>query len=588
MKKSLLFAGLMALGLMVASAPAYAADNSKVTFTADEKVVYDGGSSQGMITPGEAYVKTIVLDNQNARTVDFYMNTQVVNDLDDNYSEDDRAGYDVTLTIDDKVVYDSKLGGNGAKTGLKGMNDALGTNILVSTLKSGSQSTVKLEILFDGEGFDKAKYAGAVANLQFNYEVAYEEPTGITTRTKVVTEKGETRYLTVTGSETATGAALSAQTGDSLVVPAIIAGVLVLGLVLILIGKKKKAAQKVTTVAAIVALSFFAFGIEAKAEEQPVPTYTVTFRPGKVGHFEGVDNSGNVLSGEAYANALYGADNVEVTKLGAFKVTYEAGETLGVVPSVKADGEYVVDTKWAPSVNTLVTKDSDFVADYVALVNGVEYTVRYEDATAEGKSISASYTTIGNVGETVTITPPATITVSDAARYFLAADNTYRFVLDEDSSKNIFVIRYTMEGRGENVETVTEYTEGDVVTTVIPAAPVAAPAVAVPGVAAPGPAPAQGEVVEAPENAAEEETLDIADEGTPQAAGEVEEGTEGEENAMTEIAEEKTPLSNAGETVLWPYFVAAGVVIAAVVILLIVNAKKKKDGEEAEAKKEEK
>lgn len=561
MKKNLLFAGIMALGLLAFSAPAFADGNATVTFTEDERVVYSGNSGSGSIVPGKTYTKTIILNNENGHTADFYMDMEAAEDLEKNFpNEAKRAKYDVKLSVDGQVLYDSKLGGQGSQKGLTGMNNALageGNKFLVSTLKKGGESTIVFEILFDGEAFDNANYANKMAQLEFDYLVSYQDPTGLTNRTKIVTQKGETRYLTLTGG--------SAQTGDSWVVPAIIGGVLVLGLALILIGKKKKSAAKISTMAAIVALSFLAFGTDAKAEGK---TYTVTYRPGAVGTINGVTGD----TEKVYSGTL---DPATATPLGALKKVYAENSKLSF-PDVSANEGYVF-TGWNgdPKVDT-VTKNLEYVADYEPLVDGVEYTVRYVDKVS-GESIYPPFATIGNNGQDVPLNIPTVITISSATRYFLdGKPSDYSLVLDKSkvdvsgNNENVINIYYTMEARGENIITEYEYVEGDVVTTVVPA-----PAVAVPGVAA-GPAPAQGEEVEAPENVAEEE-MNINDEGTPAAAGE---GEGEDETAMTEIGEDGTPLSNASKTVLWPYFTAAGIALAAVAVLLVVNAKKKKDGEE--------
>lgn len=565
MKKNLLAAAICALTLILPSVPAFAAPDSSVTFKGDSTLEYSDAEISKTVAPGETFTEEISLSNENSTTADFYMNTEVIKELEKAGAAG--AGYDVKISVkkgsDTTSLYDSTLGGDGSTTGLTGMNDTLKSDILVSTLKKGEDASIVIEIFFDGEGLDNtdlANYANTLANLSFDFKVGYEAPTGTTTVYKVVDKKGQVQYLTV----------MAAQTGDSLWLPIVIGAVLVLGIALLILGKKKKNIAKATTAAAIIAIATLSFSVEANAEENG-KEYTVTFRPGKSGYFGNGD-----VSGQDYANVLYGKENVEVTELGAFKVTVSPDADMPATPIVQPKEGYVQKTGWAPSEKN-VTKSSDFVADYAKLVNGVEYTIKFVEQ-ATGNSIAPSVTALGNVGDTVTPAAPAVITLSDAARFYIVGSNTdYEHVLtkddvtDNDLTENVIEVYYVMEARVTNEVTSENIIPGDVITTVV-----GAPAVAVPGTQAQAPA-AVAEVVETPENAAEETVenaeVNIEDEDTALAAG--------PDSEELTIDEDETPLSDSlGSAPVWPYIVAAAVVVIAILVLLLVNMNKKKKSQE--------
>lgn len=125
--------------------------------------------------------------------------------------------------------------------------------------------------------------------------------------------------------------------------------------------------------------------------------YTVTLRPGSIAQFsdEFVD---------AYVNT-YGA---EVTgKTGSIKVKLNPGETIPMLPDDgdliykdSAKGRYTMNTDWYPDTN-VVTGNESFVVKYDALVDTVEYKVRYVDSQS-GEDVAPPVITQGNAGQTYT------------------------------------------------------------------------------------------------------------------------------------------------------------------------------------------
>lgn len=125
--------------------------------------------------------------------------------------------------------------------------------------------------------------------------------------------------------------------------------------------------------------------------------YTVTLRPGSIAQFSEEFKS-------AYVNA-YGA---EVTgKTGSIKVKLSPGETIPMLPDDgdlvykdSAKGRYTMDTDWYPDTN-VVTGNESFVVKYDALVNAVEYKVRYVDSQS-GEDVAPPVITQGNAGQSYT------------------------------------------------------------------------------------------------------------------------------------------------------------------------------------------
>lgn len=125
--------------------------------------------------------------------------------------------------------------------------------------------------------------------------------------------------------------------------------------------------------------------------------YTVTLRPGSIAQFSEEFKS-------AYVNA-YGA---EVTgKTGSIKVKLSPGETIPMLPDDgdlvykdSAKGRYTMNTDWYPDTN-VVTGNESFVVKYDALVNAVEYKVRYVDSQS-GEDVAPPVITQGNAGQSYT------------------------------------------------------------------------------------------------------------------------------------------------------------------------------------------
>lgn len=195
-----------------------AAGNATVTFTENEKLEYSGvtfyddgtpklGTSFEGIAPGETAEQTITVLNGNEKTVDFYMNANALQALEESTEKAQGAGYVIKLSVGDTVLYDSNVGGyasegaTGSKEGILEMNEgALEGYVLIATLAQGESEEINLSIFFDGEAMDNdsqaVDYSDAFGQLGFSFQVTYDEPEAPTVIYNEVVEKGETKYVT--------------------------------------------------------------------------------------------------------------------------------------------------------------------------------------------------------------------------------------------------------------------------------------------------------------------------------------------------------------------------------------------------------
>lgn len=131
-------------------------------------------------------------------------------------------------------------------------------------------------------------------------------------------------------------------------------------------------------------------------------TYTVTYRPGKIARF----------SDQLYAGyvAAYGEERVSRSEAtGSIKITVTAGVPCPAVPDASDlifddahKGKYYVKTEWRPTQET-VTENGDYVVDYGALTDSVEYAIRFVDAQS-GEDVATPVITMGNVNDKITYT----------------------------------------------------------------------------------------------------------------------------------------------------------------------------------------
>ena len=265
---ALILAVTMFAGMSITS---FANGNATVSFTADKKLEYSNvtpgengtvnlGSAFENVAPGETKSQTITLYNENERTADFYMSTEVLDSLEKGKDAAKGAGYDIKLTAGETVLYDSTVGGykgadgeeTASATGIDAMNATLGKDldddkeadyILVATLPKGKTADVVLSIAFDGEAMDNnsqgVDYSLTDGQIAFDFKVAYEEPSGEVI-IREVSEDGEVTYIKKVVNIIENAVPLGAvATGDGAMLGLAVL-VLATGACLVIFGRKKK------------------------------------------------------------------------------------------------------------------------------------------------------------------------------------------------------------------------------------------------------------------------------------------------------------------------------------------------------------
>lgn len=315
--------------------------------------------------------------------------------------------------------------------------------------------------------------------------------------------------------------------------------------------------------------------------------YTVTFRPGNVGHFaltgDNADKSAKEMAQEV-VDQYYQGMEATVTEKGAIKITVPAGTELPTAPTaVVADTGYYVKS-WGPEAGTKASKNVDFVVDYGRLTDGVEYTIKYVDAQS-GESIAPFVTVYGNKGDTVSVNASATLKTSNAGVYGLTNAASQSLVLGDNADDNVITFTYEYNyDPGTVEEEVVRTIPGDTVTTTQTVTTVVDNGTtATPGAtqiqgggaanadnAGAGNAAADADVnadnAQNEEQQADQEQIDIPDENTPLADAADDQTTD----ETVDIADEEAPLATMQSGGVNMTVVCAGVLGVAAIILAVV------------------
>lgn len=237
---------LVCLALVLCMAPsAAAATVPVVTYDGGNELKYtdeagnpisgngDFGTAFREMLPGVEYTQQFILKNTGKDTVKFYMSMGVIETL--HNGRLDGAGYTVILksttetlfSADNGQVTGALVGGSGSTLELGDINGAVvssdGTGLLVSTVEPGKTDTITLSIKSDATMSNA--YQDAAGELKFQFFGEKVEPTGV----KVIHVPGKNVVEEV-------------KTGDESPI-FLVAGVLVIGVIVLLVTGKKKEAQ---------------------------------------------------------------------------------------------------------------------------------------------------------------------------------------------------------------------------------------------------------------------------------------------------------------------------------------------------------
>ncbi len=258
MKKIMLLFGMAAVLMGSIKSVSYAAEKPTVEFTADNKLVYNisredgsnvnlGNTFEGM-APGETREQKIEIVNNNSHRVDFYMNAEALEAL-EVAGKSAGGAYDISLKLDDTVLYDSTVGGSvqdagnisDSEKGFLEMNDgSLKNTVFLVTLEKGEHAELIFSVGLDGESITNTTendYSNALGKFGFDFLVAYNDPAGTVTVERVERKTTEPRLEVV---ETVKDVVVAVKTGDPAAIGTLLA-ILALGVfIVVFAGRKKK------------------------------------------------------------------------------------------------------------------------------------------------------------------------------------------------------------------------------------------------------------------------------------------------------------------------------------------------------------
>lgn len=159
---------------------------------------------------------------------------------------------------------------------------------------------------------------------------------------------------------------------------------------------------KAIPVLTALALALLISPIQVLAAQPAAKEYTVTYRPGNIARFtEELFQEYKDYYGEGKVSMSQATGSISIT-VPAGSIYPEAPQAGDIVLDEEHKGRYYVTTDWRPTEET-VMQDQDYVVDYAALIDAVEYSIRYVDAQT-GMDVITPTITQGNAGDTITYT----------------------------------------------------------------------------------------------------------------------------------------------------------------------------------------
>lgn len=210
---------IIVITMMVMSMTSIYGADTNVTFdgNAEDFVFLDGSKDLfdnfKNIMPGETRQQNITLKNDDHRELRFYLSADVLNSLDTDTSG--LSIYNISITNNGEVFYDGTLDDLAALSAGRMSDDTL-----LATLQKGEETKVTMVLEVDGDSMDNT-YQNRDGLIQFNFSV--EELDDESTIVEVV----RTVYQGV-------------RTGDATIIAPIIGLLVISGLTVIFLVKRKK------------------------------------------------------------------------------------------------------------------------------------------------------------------------------------------------------------------------------------------------------------------------------------------------------------------------------------------------------------
>lgn len=474
MKKKLIALGLMVAVTFSSINVAYADDGENIsTVKADKdgKLVTENVSLDAFvgIAPGDSKVEKISIKNESDDLYDFYILEETVKALEETnnaaggaYKFDIRVGedYDSSKSLLSKAVGGYDADGAASSEGLSEVNELDGYTFL--TELEGSESTylfIALEVIGEGnnnystvssnvDGSNGLGYTNALGQLKLSFKVESASHQG--EKTKKVVIKTVDKVKTVKKY---------VKTGDSVRI-FVFAGILLVGVALLIFSLIKRKKTKKKTVGMMIALAFM-FSFIPLSNVKAATNITVTFRAGLSGSFD--RNSAQTL---ANSNVQIAEDYIKITvekpQTGSLTVgdvvksgfgTTDLDSIFGRI--TKHEDVSLLSAKdWNVDINESVAHNKEYVLKYGVLVDPVMYTVRFTDVSSYDETsgtytrdVAAPIINYGNVGDVVVV---KSALIGDYA----TTEEEYSFTLSKDE-ENIHTFYYAYTGQSESEEEVT-------------------------------------------------------------------------------------------------------------------------------------
>lgn len=194
MKRKQVFAAIAAALLVMGQAfPALAADDTTITLdsTAKQFVTVEKDLDFQNMEPGEERTATIVLSNDSAASMSFYISGKMIKNIADAGTTNKWAVYELKLTKDSAATpfFDGVIGSDenskleGNENGLSYLAD----DTLLATLAKGESSTITISLKLDGDSANNAyeNQEGKIL-LTVSASVPTENNPGTITKTNVI------------------------------------------------------------------------------------------------------------------------------------------------------------------------------------------------------------------------------------------------------------------------------------------------------------------------------------------------------------------------------------------------------------------
>lgn len=250
MKKIMFVFGMIASLLLGMNTVAFADEVPTATFDGSKEIKYNysdtdnfGTAFEGML-PGEERTQEILLKNEYDRSVNFFMQQEVIKAFEDTVNANG-AAYDISLNLvkdgETTVIFGGseedgagRVGGDSE--GLANLNDAMDGWIYLTALEPDETASLQMTVKLDGESNTNA-YQSASGTFDFQFRATYDDP-------ETVYQKGEPTYVKkeVKGEDVVTKIVRTVKTGDNapiLLLSAAGAAAVLLIVILLVVRRKK-------------------------------------------------------------------------------------------------------------------------------------------------------------------------------------------------------------------------------------------------------------------------------------------------------------------------------------------------------------